>query len=177
VQVGLRKRFSQPRKRINMMSFKATPRTMFERFTEEARRVLFFARAKTTERDGDAIIEQDLLGGIVLVKPQIFSRFAKPLTGMLTESAHDFISRLVEDRSSWEARAAKEIRFSAAVQMTLTRAGEEADQLGHDAIQPEHLLLGILRDDSSDVSRTLNDAGVTLHEARRIMGTDLNGQS
>jgi hypothetical protein len=35
---------------------------MFERFTEDARRTLFFARAKTAQRGGDSITPEDLLG-------------------------------------------------------------------------------------------------------------------
>ena len=42
---------------------------MFERFTEEARRSLFFARHKTTERNGFAITDEDLLHGISLAAP------------------------------------------------------------------------------------------------------------
>ena len=33
---------------------------MFERFTEEARTALFFARARTADRDGDAITSEDI---------------------------------------------------------------------------------------------------------------------
>ena len=48
---------------------------MFDRFTEEARRSLFFARAKAGERDGDEITAEDLLEGILLSAPESVLRF------------------------------------------------------------------------------------------------------
>ena len=43
---------------------------MFERFDDDARRSLFFARAETTERDGESISTEDLLDGIALGAPR-----------------------------------------------------------------------------------------------------------
>lgn len=144
---------------------------MFERFTEDARRALFFARAKTTERQGDVITPEDLLGGIIVSAPHVLTRFGARLTDTQTptESAEEFMSRFLHKRGTPDAHASKEIPFSGATKMALGRAAEEADGLGHKAIRPEHLLLGILRDESSEAWRTLDEAGVTLLQVRRIM--------
>ncbi len=53
--------------------------------------------------------------------------------------------------------------------LVLHFAREEAQTLGHLAVEPEHLLLGLLREGGT-ASRLLIDIGVTLDEARRITG-------
>lgn len=86
---------------------------MFERFSEDARRALFFARANTTQRLGDSITPEDLLGGIVWASPHLLARFGAQPTDTLTpsETAEDFMSRLAEDRGALQAHSSKEIRF------------------------------------------------------------------
>lgn len=49
---------------------------MFERFDEDARRALFFARVHTSVRDGATIDPDDLLQGIVTVALDVVSRFS-----------------------------------------------------------------------------------------------------
>jgi ATP-dependent Clp protease ATP-binding subunit ClpA len=146
---------------------------MFERFTDDARRTLFFARAKTTQRSGDSITPEDLLGAIVWGTPDVIARLAPQAIETLTpaETADEFMSRLAHDETL-NARTRKEIPFSKATRLVLQRAVEEADALGHNAIRPEHLLLGLLRDESTAAWRTLQDARVTLRELRRRLAEE-----
>ena len=158
----------ETRNRLDEWSFN----TMFERYTQDARRALFCARASTVERLGDSITPEDILGGIVWSAPRVTARFALWLTDALTpshtvEDIEDFMSRLARDASS-----PKEILFSEATKMALGRAAEEADALSHNAIRPEHLLLGLLRDEKSQAWRTLDEAGITLRDVRRIMAEE-----
>lgn len=146
---------------------------MFERFTEDARRALFFARAETAQRQGDSITPEDLLAGILWALPNAIGYLGSDSSTTITrmERADDFFSRVAEDQA-WNAHASKEIRFSEAAKLVLMRAGEEADALRHKPIRPEHLILGVLRDETSEASRTLNRAGVTLRQARRILAEE-----
>lgn len=150
---------------------------MFERFTEEARRVLF-ARARTSERNGETITSEDLLGGIVVAAPNLVLRFASEHLDALTprETAEDFMRRLFSDEATWVAKARKEIPFSAAVKLAVERAVQEADDLGDNSVRPEHLLLGLLRDEETLAWRTLHEAGVRLREVRRVLGEDDRGR-
>jgi ATP-dependent Clp protease ATP-binding subunit ClpA len=150
---------------------------MFERFTEDARRSLFFARAKAAERQGDVITLEDFLAGILLSAPQVMTRLGSRLTDVPTETAENFMARVFDNRPTAAGHRSKEIPFSQQTKMAIGRAAEEADQLGHEAIRPEHLLVGILRDESSDAWRTLHKAGVTLREARRSLAPEANGQA
>jgi ATP-dependent Clp protease ATP-binding subunit ClpA len=151
----------------------ARSQTMFERFNEDARRAVFFARLKTLDRDGDMITSEDLLSGIVMAVPDVVVRFASQRTDALTprEVVEDFMRRL-EDQPTWITRASKEIPFSVALRLVLERAIQEANDLGHKTVRPEHLLLGLLRDENTEAWRTLQEAGVRLREVRRILGED-----
>ena len=122
---------------------------------------------------------QEEMRGILWSAPHVFTRFGSRLTDTLTPTgtAEDFMSRFVGNRRTVDGHASKEIPFSGASKMALGRAAEEADELGHKAIRTEHLLLGILRDESSEAWGTLNEAGVTLGETRRIMREEPNEQS
>jgi ATP-dependent Clp protease ATP-binding subunit ClpA len=145
---------------------------MFDRFTDHARRSLVFARAKTSERDGDEISTEDLLGGLLLATPDAIVRFASSDHLRPDETGEEFFERIEAEEPEWGLKTSREIRFSAAATMALDKTVEEADALGHKFIRPEHLLLGFLRDEGTEAWRTLHAAGVSLREVRRILGDE-----
>ena len=57
--------------------------------------------------------------------------------------------------------------YEASARLVFHFAREESEALGHAAIDPEHLLLGLLRTNST-ANRLLLDAGATLSGARRL---------
>lgn len=63
--------------------------------------------------------------------------------------------------------AFKPQRFTAAARQVVVLAQEEARNLHHGQIEAEHLLLGLLREDSGVAASTLRSIGVTLEQARR----------
>ncbi len=60
-------------------------------------------------------------------------------------------------------------KYDARARLVFHFAREEGEKLGHTVIDPEHLLLGLLRVGGT-ASRVLGDVGVTLGEARRLTG-------
>jgi ATP-dependent Clp protease ATP-binding subunit ClpA len=59
---------------------------------------------------------------------------------------------------------------SAEVRRVVELAGEEASRFGHRYVGPEHLLLGMLRDNDSGAARVLQTEGVDLEAARAALG-------
>lgn len=57
--------------------------------------------------------------------------------------------------------------FAAEASGAVEAADDEAHALGHDRVGTEHLLLGLLADESSVAAKALRDAGVTAAAARR----------
>ena len=140
---------------------------MFERFTEEARRSLFLARHKTTERNGLAISDEDLVDGISLASPAAIELLGDNAAAAFrsAESGQHYWTRIQDDREV-SLRGQKEIPFSQDVMCVLQFATAEADALLHRDIGAEHLLLGLLRDETTNAYRRLHEAGVRLSDVR-----------
>jgi ATP-dependent Clp protease ATP-binding subunit ClpC len=134
---------------------------MFERYTESARRVLFFARYEATQVGGTALETEHLLLGLV--------REGKTLKGI-----KQFYLALEPIRAEIERRIPVRERVSTSVEMPFTEetrrvlrfAGEEADRLLHNYIGPQHLLLGLLREERSVAASILTEQGLTIEDVR-----------
>jgi ATP-dependent Clp protease ATP-binding subunit ClpC len=141
---------------------------MFERYTEEARRALFFARYETCQRGGASIESEHLLVGLIRETRgpvnAILAHFqVTPLT-LLQE-----IDARVPMKESLPASV--EIPFNPEVIRVLNNAHEEADRLRHSHIGPEHLFLALLREEQSVAASVLDHQGVTLTAAREYIAT------
>ncbi len=58
---------------------------------------------------------------------------------------------------------------------TLVLAVDSANRLGAGEIEPQHLLLALLRDEKSEVAKALNEKGVTADWARQTFGAAARG--
>src|SRR4026209_280464 len=136
---------------------------MFERYTERARRVLFFARYEASQLGSISIETEHLLLGLI--------REGKGLTSRIFARSHlslENIRKEIEGRTVFRDKVSTsvEIPFSAETKRVLQFAAEEADRLLHQAIGTEHLLLGILREERSAAASILMAHGMRLHAGR-----------
>lgn len=144
---------------------------MFERYTESARRVLSFSLSEARERGSMFIQPDHLLLGVVHAADDITSRIFRN-AGLSLDTVR---SGMPEPKSPLPTSV--QIPFHSETKRVLQYAAEEADRLLHrallahiadvdDHIGPEHLLLGLLREDTA-AAATLTRHGVTLELARR----------
>jgi ATP-dependent Clp protease ATP-binding subunit ClpA len=138
---------------------------MFERFTDPARRALFFARCAVSELGAPQVGAEHILLGLCQAADVL-----APVFGRWTATPQQ-IRAAVEDRSLFREKIpmSVEIRFSAEAQHVLEFAAEEADRLWIDYIGPEHLLLGLLREERSMAGSVLAGFGFRLEEARQLV--------
>ena len=61
-------------------------------------------------------------------------------------------------------------RFTDRARQAVSVAADEARELGHDHVGPEHILLGLLREEDTVAAHALDDCGVTLDGARSVLG-------
>jgi ATP-dependent Clp protease ATP-binding subunit ClpC len=144
---------------------------MFERYTERARRVLFFARYEATQLGSTSIETEHLLLGLI--------REGKGLTSRIFARSHlslESIRKEIEGRTVYREKVptAVEIPFSAETKRVLQFAAEEADRLLHTYIGTEHLLLGILREERSVAASILYEKGMRLASVREDIVQLLN---
>ena len=129
---------------------------MFERYTERAKRVIFFARYEAAQLGSTSIETEHLLLGLI--------REGKGLTSRLFSKSHlsmEGIRKEIEGRVviKEQVSTSVEIPLSSESKRVLTYAAEEAERLVHNYIGTEHILLGILREEKSVAgsSRSLAD--------------------
>ena len=136
---------------------------MFERYTERARRVLFFARFEASQLGGLSIETEHLLLGLIRegmgLTSRIFARSHLSLENIRSE---------IEGRTVFRETVSTsvEIPFSAEVKRALGHTAEEADRLLHQYIGTEHLLLGLLREERSVAATVLKEKGMRLETVR-----------
>ena len=144
---------------------------MFERYTERARRVLFFARYEASQLGSISIETEHLLLGLI--------REGKGLTSRMFSRSHlslENIRKEIEGRTVLREKVSTsvEIPFSTETKRVLQFAAEEADRLLHNYIGTEHLLLGILREERSVASMVLSEKGMRLNTIREDIVQLLN---
>lgn len=135
---------------------------MFERFSEKARRVIFFARFEASEFGSPAIDTEHLLLGILRESKDLLLRLvAEPA---VIKTIRERIRQLFPIRD--KIATSVDLPLGEAAQNALRSAVEEADQLNERTISPEHILIGLLRQEDSPAHVILADLGVTLESAR-----------
>jgi ATP-dependent Clp protease ATP-binding subunit ClpC len=68
-----------------------------------------------------------------------------------------------------KSSAVREPRYTSRAQVALELADAEAGALHQEVVQPEHLLLGLLREERGIAAQSLRKSGVTLERARNEM--------
>jgi ATP-dependent Clp protease ATP-binding subunit ClpC len=130
---------------------------MFERFTEKARRVVFFARYEASEYGSPYIETEHLLLGLL--------REDKALAEMFLGQG----GIQAEIRAEIERHITRKERIATSVETPLTvdckkvlnLAAEESERLGHRHVGTEHFLLRLLGAEGSLAARLLQARGLT----------------
>jgi len=129
---------------------------MFERYTERARRVVFFARYEASQYGSHVIETEHLLLGLLRVSGEVVEQLtAEPAIG-------------AEIREEIERRITRTARISTSIELplseyckkALTLAGEMAATLRHQSVAPEHLLASILQVEESMAAELLRSHGL-----------------
>ena len=129
---------------------------MFERYTEKARRVIFFARFEASNYGSHYIETEHLLLGLLREDRELAKRFFGEGNVAVDIRAE------IESRISRGERIAVsvEIPLSGESKKALNLTAESADRLGHRYVETEHLLIGILRVERSIAAQILAARGL-----------------
>jgi ATP-dependent Clp protease ATP-binding subunit ClpC len=141
---------------------------VFERYTEPARRSLFFARYEVTQMGGLTIEPEHLLLGIARGDTGAAAQALKQ-SGLALDTLYVDLAKLMPRAE--RVTTSIEIPFSAEVMHALNRSATEADSLGHRHIGPEHLLLGLLAYPGPTLSAILTKHGLNAEQLRTTVTT------
>src|SRR3977135_2110412 len=135
---------------------------MFERYTERARRVIFFARYEASQFGSTTIETEHLLLGLIREDKNLTNRFLR------NSSSIESIRKEIEGRTTIREKVSTSIDLplSNECKRILAYAAEEAERLNHRHIGTEHLLLGILREEKCVAAEILHERGLRLNAIR-----------
>ena len=137
---------------------------MFERYTEKARRVIFFARFEASAFGSPYIETEHMLLGLLREDKAIARRVIPDLSA---ERIRQEIEKATIIRPPTSTSV--DLPLSNECKRVLTYAAEEAEGLSHKHIGTEHLLLGLMCEENSSAARLLREHGVTLEATRSMM--------
>lgn len=144
---------------------------MFERYTEKARRVIFFARYEASNVGAPCIETEHLLLGLLREDHALRNRFLPSIDSV--KYIHEKIRAVTPVRD--KISTAVDLPLSDESQRVLAYAAEEADKLKHRHLGTEHLLLALLREENTLAATLLRERGLTLERVRQELiahGTD-----
>ena len=111
---------------------------MFERYTEKARRVIFFARYEASQFGSPYIETEHLLLGLLREDKALTNRFLR------SHASVESIRKQIEGHTTIREKVSTsvDLPLSNECKRVLAYAAEEAERLSHKHIGTEHLLLG-----------------------------------
>ena len=135
---------------------------MFERYTEKARRVIFFARYEASQFGSPYIETEHLLLGLLREDKALTNRFLRQ------HSSVDSIRKQIEGHTTIREKVSTsvDLPLSNECKRVLAYAAEEAERLSHKHIGTEHLLLGLLREEKCFAAEILHERGLRLSTIR-----------
>ena len=141
---------------------------MFERYTEKARRVIFFARYEASQLGSPCIETEHLLLGLLREDKALTNRFLR------SHASVESIRKQIEENTVVRERVSTsvDLPLSNECKRILAYGSEEAERLGHKHIGTEHLLLGILREEGSFAAAILSERGIGLDEVRNELARE-----
>jgi len=138
---------------------------MFDRFTEKARRSIFFARYEASTYGSPYIESEHLLLGLLREDRALFMRLGIGSTEAFRQKVD---SRLQPAKESISTSV--DMPLSHECKRALSYAAEDAEALGHKTIEPAHLLLGLLHDEQCGVAELLRQNGIQYRTCREMVG-------
>jgi ATP-dependent Clp protease ATP-binding subunit ClpA len=141
---------------------------MFERYTERARRVIFFARYEASQFGALAIEAEHLLLGLLREDNQLAHRVLPELHSPLAAIRSEIETRVGVGEK--KVPTSVDLPLSPAAKRVLGRAQEESEWLHRPYIGTEHLLLGLLHEEESLAAEILREHGLRIERAREVAG-------
>jgi ATP-dependent Clp protease ATP-binding subunit ClpC len=140
---------------------------MFEKYTEKARRVIFFARYEASQFGSPYIETEHLLLGLIREDKNLTNRFFPKANASI-----DSIRKEIEGRTLIREKVSTsvDLPFSDESKRALNAAADESERLSHKHIGTEHMLLGLLREEKSVAAEILRERGLRLSSVREELG-------
>ncbi len=136
---------------------------MWQRFTERAKKVVFFAQEEAQKFGEGYVSTEHLLLGLVREQDSVAARVLERLGVGLNKIRSEVEKQLPRG----DARQTQDMTLTPRAKRVIDLAYDEARNLNNNYIGTEHLLLGLIREGDGLAGRVLAKLGIELDKARR----------
>jgi ATP-dependent Clp protease ATP-binding subunit ClpC len=144
---------------------------MFERFTERARRVVVLAQEEARMLEHGYIGTEHLLLGLVHEGEGVAAKALEAM-GISLEGVREQVEAII---GQGQHPPSGHIPFTPRAKRVLELSRRESDQLGHQYIGTEHILLGLVREGEGVAAQVLVTLGANLSSVRQQVIQLLHG--
>ena len=139
---------------------------MFERYSERSRRIIFFARYEALQYGSPVIAPEHILLGLIREDKTVTARFFSSKTSVGSEKVRSEIEEriVVRDRIPQSA----ELHLSPETKRVLFYANEESRSVKNRFVLPEHILMGLLREERTVAAEVLFHFGMQVKDIRSM---------
>src|SRR5436189_2102566 len=138
---------------------------MWQRFTERARRVVFFAQEEAARLGENYVGTEHLLLGLVRENDSVAARILDRLGVPLGRIRADIERQVTRGHGS----LGQDMQLTPRAKRVIDLAYEEARRLNNNYIGTEHLLLGLIREGDGLAARVLVKQGADLTKVQRAV--------
>jgi ClpA/ClpB-like protein/UvrB/UvrC motif-containing protein len=144
---------------------------MFERFTDRARRVIVLAQEEARMLSHNYIGTEHILLGLLHEGEGVAAKALESL-GISLDAVRQQVEEII---GQGQQAPSGHIPFTPRAKKVLELTRREADQLGHNYIGTEHILLGLIREGDGVAAQVLVTLGADLNRVRRQVIQLLHG--
>lgn len=141
---------------------------MFDRYTEKARRVIFFARYEASQFGSDYIETEHLLLGLLREDKTLANRWLRSYEAV--EAIRKQIETATPKRE--KSSVSVDLPLSFESKHILAYGSEEAETMGQNHIGTGHLLLGVMREENCFAAHILRERGIEIAAVREVLASD-----
>ena len=146
---------------------------MFERFTDRARRVVVLAQEEARMLDHNWIGTEHILLGLIREGEGVAAKALESL-GISLDAVRQQVEEII---GRGQQPPSGHIPFTPRTKKVLELALRESQQLGHNYIGTEHILLGLIREGDGVAAQVLVKLGADLNRVRQQAIQLLHGRS
>jgi hypothetical protein len=136
--------------------------TMWQRFTERSRRIIFFAQEEASRLGENYVGTEHLLLGLLREDDSAAGKILTNLGADFGEIRRHLMSVMAKG----DGRTGQEMQLTPRAKRVIDLAYEEAQMLNNNYIGTEHLLIGLAREEEGLAHRVLDHFGLTTDPLR-----------
>src|SRR6185503_96644 len=153
------------------MRVRRAARSMFERFTDRARRVVVLAQEEAKMLNHNYIGTEHILLGLIHEGEGVAAKALESL-GISLDAVRQQVEEII---GQGQQAPSGHIPFTPRAKKVLELSLREALQLGHNYIGTEHILLGLIREGEGVAAQVLVKLGADLNKVRQQVIQLLSG--